>query len=209
MNGGSCNRKLWCQWTYKYIYNMVYSSPKTVDFHFERRIKKKPFWTQLTNQHPGTLSWPLELCLFSGLVLGGVLPSTSRGDWGSRHVYIVWVVVSNSFYFHPYLGKIPILTNIFQIDVSNSTLKNVYIEPISISTVVLTEVSTNYFLDKLLRFGSDTHGKGAKREGCKSRKLLISALLAMGCVPELCVNGSGSLVARGPNKLPECLVLCH
>ena len=25
-----------------------------------------------------------------------------------------WVVVSNVFYFHPYLGKIPILTNIFQ-----------------------------------------------------------------------------------------------
>ena len=26
---------------------------------------------------------------------------------------IFWVVVSNIFYFHPYLGKIPILTNIF------------------------------------------------------------------------------------------------
>ena len=25
-----------------------------------------------------------------------------------------WVVVSTFFYFHPYLGKIPILTNIFQ-----------------------------------------------------------------------------------------------
>ena len=25
-----------------------------------------------------------------------------------------WVVVSIFFYFHPYLGKIPILTNIFQ-----------------------------------------------------------------------------------------------
>ena len=25
-----------------------------------------------------------------------------------------WVVVSNMFYFHPYLGKISILTNIFQ-----------------------------------------------------------------------------------------------
>ena len=25
-----------------------------------------------------------------------------------------WVVVSNIFYFHPYLGKIPILTHIFQ-----------------------------------------------------------------------------------------------
>ena len=27
---------------------------------------------------------------------------------------INWVVVSNIFYFHPYLGRIPILTNIFQ-----------------------------------------------------------------------------------------------
>ena len=27
---------------------------------------------------------------------------------------IFWVVVSNIFYFHPYLGKIPSLTNIFQ-----------------------------------------------------------------------------------------------
>ena len=25
-----------------------------------------------------------------------------------------WLVVSNIFYFHPYLGKISILTNIFQ-----------------------------------------------------------------------------------------------
>ena len=27
---------------------------------------------------------------------------------------IIWLVVSKIFYFHPYLGKIPILTNIFQ-----------------------------------------------------------------------------------------------
>ncbi len=26
----------------------------------------------------------------------------------------IWVVVSNIFYFHPYLGKVPILTNILQ-----------------------------------------------------------------------------------------------
>ena len=26
----------------------------------------------------------------------------------------IWVVVPNIFYVHPYLGKIPILTNIFQ-----------------------------------------------------------------------------------------------
>ena len=28
--------------------------------------------------------------------------------------HIIWVVVSRIFYFHPYLGKIPMLTNIFQ-----------------------------------------------------------------------------------------------
>ena len=28
-------------------------------------------------------------------------------------IELIWVVVSNIFYFHPYLGKIPILTNIF------------------------------------------------------------------------------------------------
>ena len=29
-------------------------------------------------------------------------------------VMMIWVVVSNMFCFHPYLGKIPILTNILQ-----------------------------------------------------------------------------------------------
>ena len=29
-------------------------------------------------------------------------------------IQVNWAVVSNIFYFHPYLGKIPILTNIFQ-----------------------------------------------------------------------------------------------
>ena len=34
-----------------------------------------------------------------------------------------WVVVSNSFYFHPYLGKIPILTSIFQwVETTNEIL---------------------------------------------------------------------------------------
>ena len=28
---------------------------------------------------------------------------------------LIWVVVSNILYFHPYLGKIPILTNIFHL----------------------------------------------------------------------------------------------
>ena len=29
-------------------------------------------------------------------------------------IMIIWVLVSNIFYFYPYLGKIPMLTNIFQ-----------------------------------------------------------------------------------------------
>ena len=32
-----------------------------------------------------------------------------------------WVVVSNIFYFHPYLGKIPILTSIFFKGVGSTT----------------------------------------------------------------------------------------
>ena len=31
---------------------------------------------------------------------------------GNKNIF--YLVVSNIFYFHPYLGKIPILTNIFQ-----------------------------------------------------------------------------------------------
>ena len=41
------------------------------------------------------------------------LPTVGRlKPW--RLVKHHWLVVSNIFYFHPYLGKIPILTNIFQ-----------------------------------------------------------------------------------------------
>ena len=42
-------------------------------------------------------------------VINWVIASISRG-WKSSF----WLVVSNIFYFHPYLGKIPILTHIFQ-----------------------------------------------------------------------------------------------
>ena len=37
-----------------------------------------------------------------------------RVPLGEKYVVTCWVVVSNIFYFHPYLGKISILTNIFQ-----------------------------------------------------------------------------------------------
>ena len=52
------------------------------------------------------------------------MPSGERFEWvkpimlsGGVLVQSIarsYVVVSNIFYFHPYLGKIPILTNIFQ-----------------------------------------------------------------------------------------------
>ena len=55
-----------------------------------------------------------------------IVPRQNRSDSQEEHKpgrkffedfsksWIHWVVVSNIFHFHPYLGKIPILTNIFQ-----------------------------------------------------------------------------------------------
>ena len=37
-----------------------------------------------------------------------------KGQLQDEASSVFWVVVSKIFYFHPYLGKIPILTNIFQ-----------------------------------------------------------------------------------------------
>ena len=46
-------------------------------------------------------------------------------DLGMETVQVYnWVVVSNIFYFHPYLGKIPILTNIFQMGWNHQPDKN-------------------------------------------------------------------------------------
>ena len=36
-------------------------------------------------------------------------------DGEGKKMEFIWVVVSNIFVFHPYLGKIPILTNMFQL----------------------------------------------------------------------------------------------
>ena len=43
----------------------------------------------------------------------------------SKLQYLGWVVVSNIFYFHPYLGKIPILTNIFQMGWNHQLVRDV------------------------------------------------------------------------------------
>jgi len=40
-------------------------------------------------------------------------PVTTAEDIAIQVLLFFWVVVSNIFYFHPYLGKISILTNIF------------------------------------------------------------------------------------------------
>ncbi len=42
------------------------------------------------------------------------LVSTGKPKMEDKNSNLIWVVVSNIFYFHPYLGKIPNLTNIFQ-----------------------------------------------------------------------------------------------
>ena len=44
------------------------------------------------------------------------------------YLIIDWVVVSNMFYFHPYLGKLSNLANIFQVG-WNHQLVNKYVLP--------------------------------------------------------------------------------
>ena len=41
-------------------------------------------------------------------------PGPMRREQNKTGHKTCWVVVSNHFYFHPYLGKIPIFTNKFQ-----------------------------------------------------------------------------------------------
>ena len=62
-----------------------------------------------------TPPWPLAFHLDldrGGLKLSELI-SDAQKTLGAIQGYN-WVVVSNIFNFHPYLGKIPILTNIFQ-----------------------------------------------------------------------------------------------
>ena len=74
--------------------------------------------------------WYIHIRWFSTWVLNpsslvftqyyGILKADSRQSrWWPfsnmfHHPYQIWVMVSNIFRFHSYLGKIPILTNIFQ-----------------------------------------------------------------------------------------------
>ena len=61
----------------------------------------------------------LKLMILLHLQEAYLRASTLQNGWleyvlVSGRVFSFWVVVSSIFYFHPYLGKIPILTNIFQ-----------------------------------------------------------------------------------------------
>ena len=62
------------------------------------------------------VSWPSFSVQWLGTFTGGSLRNSGLVAGVKRTVlaYSTWVVVSNIFYFHPYLGKILILTNIFQ-----------------------------------------------------------------------------------------------
>jgi len=58
----------------------------------------------------GNISWFLE-----SFVIARVLNQPSKlTQMKNPRVHKNWVVASNIFYVQPYLGKIPILTNIFQ-----------------------------------------------------------------------------------------------
>ena len=67
-----------------------------------------------------------------------------------------WVVVSNIFYFHLYLGKIPILTNIFQMGGSTTNqLKMMvmsFINPMFLK--ILMKVVTVLFLQRSLQLAA-------------------------------------------------------
>ncbi len=60
-------------------------------------------------------AWWLGTAFF-GIPPGEMIPFEhwDSTGWLKHEETNCWVVVSKIFYFHPYLGKIPILTNIFQ-----------------------------------------------------------------------------------------------
>ena len=71
------------------------------------RIQSHVTWSELFSHRwrvcPSDKLIHAKHCFKYSFILGGV------------RIIIIWMVVSNIFYVHPYLGKIPILTNIFQV----------------------------------------------------------------------------------------------
>ena len=84
-----------------------------------------------------------------------------------RHIHVNWVVVSNIFYFHPYLGKIPILTIIFQMGWNHQLVK-LYVFPIvrseSSSKVIESKVIHSLGDFRMLEITRNFHDKAGKTE---------------------------------------------
>ena len=70
----------------------------------------KPMPTHLTKEIRTKRTWAMSESMRLGRGIKQMLSSKQLDS----SVPGSWVVVSNIFYFHPYLVKIPILTNIFQ-----------------------------------------------------------------------------------------------
>ena len=67
------------------------------------------------------------------------MPPTGSEKKGSPwEIKVTWVVVSNVFYFHPYLGKIPILTNIFQMGWNHQPVTDLFNPTVDGSEIRLT-----------------------------------------------------------------------
>ena len=63
------------------------------------------------------LQWKIsgEINVERSGAMGMMFKQSTWPNWCQTSIRVRnWVVVSNIFYFYPYLGKIPILTNIFQ-----------------------------------------------------------------------------------------------
>ena len=101
-----------------------------VRFVFSRFCSKMVPVTETTKRNDSNMlwyhvSWWLQISfIFTPNYLGNDSHLTCAyfSNWvGSKnHQLVVWVVVSNIFYFHPYLGKVSNLTNIFQMDGSTT-----------------------------------------------------------------------------------------
>ena len=88
-----------------------------------------------------TLLNVISVCVEAWGVFFSILNlSFSKLFGGVNHI---WVVVSNIFYFHRYLGKIPILTNIFQTGWNHQP--DICWETLAHSGWIIATSSSNYF----------------------------------------------------------------
>ncbi len=94
----------------------------------------------------------------------------SKAENQGSHTRKNWLVVSNILYFHPYLGKIPILTNIFQTGWNHQLEKIVAIYP----PRNFHFAPENQWLEDEFPFGDLAH--------LQVRWLLVSRSVVFGCV---------------------------